>query len=207
VFAASPLQNAHAADLTFPTEICAETKKGRIIRENAYCTDLRTDGDPAQAMMLRWGDPVMRDGDDWRRYRMLVGNSEFATIVGYELAWPHAFLSMAAWRHVTVTNNPAPTSFEPKRVENTREARESVGCLSRDGELLWHRTLHSGPFVELGGGVGHQESLAQHRSLLLASHRDSPVQSIYVVKPGLLLAVDQATGAPRFQVGAALPRP
>lgn len=206
VFMASPLQNARAAtELGFPTEICAETRKGRIIRENANCTDLRSDGDPAHAMLLRRNDPVIRDGDDWRLYRIPPGSAEYADIVGYELAWPHVFLSMAAWRHVTVTNDPAPTSFAPKRVENSREARESVGCMSREGKLLWQRTLHSGPYVPLGGEVGHQQSLAQHRSLLLASHRDSPVQSIYVVKPGMLLAVDQATGAPRFQVGAPLP--
>ncbi len=203
--AASPLQNAHATPIPFPTDLCAETRRGKIIRENAYCHDKRSDGPPEHAVLLKHGDPVFRDGDDWRAIAMPIRMSFSVFFVGYELAWPRAFFNMVSPRKYSVTNAPAPTSFEAKHVSNIDMIVETVASIARDGRVLWHRSVVKEPYVQTT--LGQQEyraGVAQYRSLLLASHPDSPVKNLYIFKPGLLLAVDQDTGATRFQVGAAL---
>ncbi len=215
--AISPLQNAHvvavpvAADDAgqgYPQEVCGKYNKGsrtHIGRE--YCGSMRSDGAPEQAVMLKIGDPTFRDGDDWSVVRLPIaydrGVEFHPAITGFELAFPRAFFDMVNYRNTTVENHPAPGSFEAKKVEQVTEVIEVVASIARSGELQWVRSVERGPMREVSSTFWH--NIVQRRSLLLASHPDSPVKNLYVFKPGMLLAVDQATGAPRFQVGAALP--
>ncbi|WP_434417968.1 hypothetical protein [Nannocystis pusilla] len=207
--AMSPLQNAHASSEGYPAEVCGRYNKGSRRREgHEYCSDKRSDGGPERTVMLHIGDPTFRDGEEWRVVDrpagLTAGEPDFdPRIVGFELAWPHAFFDMVDWRGLTTENRPAADSFEPKRVEQREEAIEIVASITRGGALVWARSMYRGPFVRANSD--HLDNMVQYRSLLFASHPDSPVKNLYILKPGLLLAVDQATGAPRFQVGAALP--
>ncbi|MCY1055634.1 hypothetical protein [Nannocystis sp. SCPEA4] len=147
---------------------------------------------------------VFRREDD----RLLVRQPPYAagidfkpSIVGFELSWPRAFFDMTAYRHVTAQNNPSSTSFEAKQVEQRIEEIEIIASIARTGELLWARSVVRGDMPN----ASPPPSDNLYHSLLLASHAGSPAQNLYVFKPGMLLAVDQATGAPRFQVGAPLP--
>jgi hypothetical protein len=214
----SPLQNAHADPRPYapddrirgyPVDVCGKYSGGRVSGRE-YCSDMRTsDGDPERAVMLKSSGPVFRDGNGWLEVRLpekFSGGVDFSPrIIGYELAWPRAFFDMTEYRKVTMQNNPSPTSFEAKRVEDRTEVVEIVASIARTGELQWARSVQRGDLAAVSREFS--DNWFHARSLLLASHPGSPAQNLYVFKPGLLLAVDQATGAPRFQVGAALPAP
>lgn len=213
VQAVSPLQNAHANPdpvapddpaRGYPVDICGKYSNGRV-HGNAYCSDMRSDGGGEQAILLKAGAVVFRDGDDWHTVRFPIGPPVdfYPRITGYELAYPRAFFSMEKYRPVTTQNDPPPGSFEPRRVEQWTEVVELVGSISREGALQWVHTVQRGPSVNISATF--MDNIAHFRSLLLASHADSPVKNIYVFKPGMLLALDQATGAPRFQVGTPHP--
>ncbi|WP_434427984.1 hypothetical protein [Nannocystis pusilla] len=216
----SPLQNAHAdpgvyaADdpvRGYPPEVCGKYSKSsgrRVGRE--YCSDMRTsDGDAERAVMIHIDAPAFRDGDDWLVVKLpdtYSGGVDFhPRIIGYELAWPRAFFDMTEYRNLTTQNDPSPTSFEAKKVEQRTEVIEVVASIARTGELQWARSVQRGDLAQVSAEFS--DNWFHSRSLLLASHANSPAQNLYVFKPGMLLAVDQATGAPRFQVGAPLPPP
>lgn len=205
--ARSPAQHARASAQPVPP-MCNETRRGRVIREGAYCNDLRSDGPPEHAAMIHFSDLALRDGGGWLRVEP-PRSAEFSSFIfGFELAWPRVFVDLGAARKVTVQNQPSATSFEAKRVETQRQAVEYVVGVGRKGEVLWLHSIYNGPFSESSQVHGnHRSQVAQHRSLLLASHPDSPTKNLYIFKPGVLLAVDQETGAARFQLGAALPLP
>jgi hypothetical protein len=216
VFALSPMQNARANPEPvapddpargYPVKRCGKySNQTRKHHGNAYCSDMRSDGGPERAVMLHINEPTFRDGDDWLTVTFPISSDgvEFnPTVHGYELAWPRAFFDMAQYRHVTRENNPSPSSFEPKQVEAWTEVVEVVASISRKGELQWVRTMQRGPSAMFSSTF--YDNIAYYRSLLLASHPDSPVQNLYIFKPGSLLAVDQASGAPRFQIGTPYP--
>lgn len=215
----SPLQNAHAdprpyaADdhqKGYPVEVCGKwSSQSRRKHGREYCSDMRTDGGPEQAVMIHISDPVFRDGEDWRVIDLpdgIGGRVDFdPRIIGYELAFPRAFFDMTEYRNVTVQNNPAPNSFEPQKTEQRTDVAEVVASISRAGELQWARSFPHQQLATVSSNF--YDNVAYYRSLLLASHASSPVKNLYIFKPGMLLAVDQATGAARFQIGAPLPPP
>lgn len=215
----SPLQNAGpvptppaADDHTqgYPLDHCGKySKQSRAKFGREYCSDLRSDGPDEHAIVLKIGDPTFRDGDSWQHIRMpdnnLGGSASKPDVVGFELAYPRAFFNLAAYRRTTRENNPSPSSFEPRRVENITEVIELVASISRTGELQWARRVQLVPLPAVSSTF--YDNVVHQRSLLLASHPESPTQNLYLFKPGHLLAVDQATGAPRFQVGAPYPLP
>lgn len=215
----SSLQNAHADPTPYaaddhvrgyPTEVCGKYSKSQRMRVgNEWCSDLRTtDGDPKRAVMLHNSDIVFRQEEDWLLVRRpnSADPVDFAPrIVGFELSWPRAFFDGTDYRNVTVQNNPSSTSFEAKKVEARTEVTEIVTSIARTGELQWARTIGRGDLPNVSSTFA--DNWFHARSLLLASHPGSPSQNLYVFKPGMLLALDQATGAPRFQVGAPLPPP
>lgn len=209
----SPLQNARAnpepvapddATRGYPLRKCGYwSRSSGSYSGNRYCSDMRSDGGPERAVMLHNGDPTFRDGDDWLTITLPIpydGVDFNPTVHGYELAWPRAFFDMGKYRYVTRENNPSPSSFEPKRTENWTEVIEVIASISRKGELQWVYAIQRGPSPNISATF--YENIAYYRSLLLASHPESPTQNLYIVKPGMLLAVDQASGAPRFQIGA-----
>ncbi|MDC0716255.1 hypothetical protein [Nannocystis bainbridge] len=207
----SPLQNAHASSETYPPEVCGKYNKiNRRSEGNAWCSDMRSDGGPERTVMLKTFDPVFREDGGWRHVDFSgdVMNREVdfePRILGFELAWPHAFFDMVEHRSQTMENRPSADSFEPKRVEQRDEVIEIVASITRDGALAWARSMYHGPMAATTDSI--HDNMLQYRSLLLASHPDSPVRNLYILKPGMLLAVDQATGTPLFQVGTALPLP
>ncbi|MDC0720129.1 hypothetical protein [Nannocystis bainbridge] len=217
----SPLQNAHADPTPYPAddhsrgyppEVCGRYSKTQMKRTgNAWCSDMRTtDGDPKRSVMLHISDIVFRQEDDkWLMVRLpdpYSGGIDFKpSIVNYELSWPRAFFDMTAYRNVTSQNNPSATSFEAKKVEQRTEVTEIVASIARTGELQWARSIWRGDMPRVSADFS--ENWFYTRSLLLASHPSSPAQTIYAFKPGMLLAIDQATGAPRFQVGTSLAPP
>ncbi|WAS99043.1 hypothetical protein [Nannocystis punicea] len=216
----SALQNAHADPTPYapddwvrgyPPEVCGKYNKSKMRRTgNEWCSDMRTtDGDPKRSVMIHISDPVFREEDEWRMVTLpdqYSGGIDFnPSIVGFELSWPRAFFDMTEYRHVTAQNNPSSTSFEAKKVEQRTEVTEIVASIARTGELQWARSVWRGDMARVSPDFS--ENWSYTRSLLLASHAGSPTQNLYVFKPGMLLAVDQATGAPRFQVGAPLPPP
>ncbi|MDC0670608.1 hypothetical protein [Nannocystis radixulma] len=211
----SAMQNAHADPTPYaaddrlrgyPEDACGRYSGGRVYGRE-YCSDMRTtDGDPKRAVMLHVSDVVFRREDDWLLVRLppyAAGIDFKPSIVGFELSWPRAFFDMTEYRHVTAQNNPSSTSFEAKQVEQRIERIELVASIARTGELLWARSVVRGDMPT----ASPNPSDNLYHSLLLASHAGSPAQNLYIFKPGMLLAVDQATGAPRFQVGAPLPPP
>ena len=207
----SPLQNAHASSETYPPEVCGRYNKiSRTMGGNAWCSDMRSDGGPERSVMLKSLDPVFREDGGWRRVdlsgEVMNRKVDFdPRILGFELAWPHAFFDMVEHRSQTTEIHPSADSFEPKRVEQREEVIEIVASITREGALVWARSMYHGPMAATTDSI--HDNMLQYRSLLLASHPDSPVRNLYVLKPGLLLAVDQATGTPLFQVGSALPLP
>ena len=212
--ALSPLQNARANPEPvapddpargYPVDVCGKYSGGKL-HGNEYCSDMRSDGGGEQAVMLRTGYPVFRDGSGWQTVRLplAVDGVEFhMNIVGYELAFPRAFFDMEKYRIVETANNPSAASFEAKKVEKWTEAIEVVASISRAGKLEWAHEVQRGPSLSVTSTFA--DTIAHFRSLLLASHPGSPTQNLYVFKPGSLLAVDQVTGVPRFQVGAPHP--
>lgn len=214
LYAISPQQNAHAildkiapADSSggYPNEVCSR-QKGKS-RSNEFCSDMRSDGPSVQAAMLMAGGPVFRDGSDWQLVRLPIPDDgvDFSPrIVGYELAFPRAFFDMVEYRFSNRENNPAPGSFESKQVEPVTEVVEIVASISRAGRLEWARTVRHGASARVSN-FEFADTIADFRSLLFASHPSSPTQNLYIFKPGMLLAVDQMTGEPRFQIGIAVP--
>ncbi|MCY1062360.1 hypothetical protein [Nannocystis sp. SCPEA4] len=216
----SSMQNAHADPTAYaaddhvrgyPPEVCGKyNKSARRRTGNEWCSDMRTtDGDAKRTVMLHNGDPVFRQEDEWLLVRLpdgYSGGSDFnPRIVGFELSWPRAFFDMTEYRNLTAQNNPSSTSFEAKKVEERTEVIEIVASIARTGELQWARSVVRGDLPRVSPEFS--DNWFHTRSLLLASHAGSPAQNLYVFKPGMLLAVDQATGAPRFQIGAPLPPP
>lgn len=214
--AISPLQNAHAdpgvyaADdrvRGYPEEVCGKSNKGSRKKGREYCDQLRTDGPIEQAVMMHISNLVFRDGADWLTVRLphsFEGGVDFhPQVTGFELAWPRAFFDMVEYRNTVTENDPAAGSFEARKVEKGTEVIEVIASVARSGELQWARSVERGPLASVSATF--RDNMVQSQSLLLASHPGSAVQNLYVFKPGMLLAVDQVSGAPRFQVGAAYP--
>ena len=207
----SPMQNAKDSPSEYDPEICGKySKQERERVGNAYCTDKRSDGGPERDVMLMIQEPLFRSGKRWLHVEMPHGPAVQANTPDFA-PWPFslelgenaAFLDYADIHTSSVERLAKPESFEPNVTEVMDQEVELIAAIGRNGDLQWARTLRNVQVPRTGWAT--RDRALPWRSTLFASHRSSPVHNVYVLKPGMLLALDQATGATRFSVGRALP--
>jgi outer membrane protein assembly factor BamB len=192
LFAMSPLQNAHDSSSKYPSEMCGRYNRStRSYGVIVYCSDKRTDSGPERDVMFKHADLALFDGKTWLVAKE-TGPRPFK--VSLELAHDQVFLNQVGVEDIEV--KAAAGSFEKDRVDTLKS--ELVTAVGRDGTLRWTRALRKEYSREPAGG---RDLLQAWRSVLFASHPSSPVHNVYAFKPGVIVALDQATGEARWQRG------
>ncbi len=201
----SPQQNARQSSTPWPDSCRYYSSSGaRGYHEVKYCSDMMTDADTSRDVLLHITNLAFHEAKDWRivRFPMGVAAGEHVDFHGtpfaVELGVSAAFVDLGAYRFDELVLPSPPESFQADRRVKTTRLREVIAAIDRKGELRWARTLG---VHDAEGGEGGLAGLLPHRSLLLASHPRSPVHNVYALKVGWLIAIDQDTGTPRFEVG------
>ncbi|AKU95101.1 hypothetical protein AKJ09_01765 [Labilithrix luteola] len=196
----SPMQSARDWRRPYP-EFCggddgAHTKEAmasmRAGESGLLCENRRGDDDPEHDVMWFEGkELVMRDGRRWRRFWHydLERGGYYGKPAGVELGREQVFLNQLQSEYRTTT--PRPGSFETAR--ESPVAQSVVFAVERNGTLRWAFTV----------GMAPTDKPLPWRVAMFASHPQSKTQNLYLYRPGQLLALDQKTGSPSWQLGVA----
>lgn len=195
----SPLQNARANRNPYP-EFCGDRDSHTAeaianMRDGVsspWCKERRGD-DTADHDVLIYDQKNLglRSGSKWRLFGHFDNDHYefYAPPDSIELAGEWVFLNHLSKRTVAQA---APTgSFEGSR--SIGQAQSIITAINREGEAIWTQAVARTMSDK-------SESL---RATMFASHPRSKHKNLYVLQPGSLLVLDQATGRPRWKVGGA----
>jgi len=195
----SPMQNARDVARAYPAFCGNKSFHGAdALREleagarGLWCSERRADDDPEHDVMLFEDKTlIVRDHGTWRNFWSAdpQRGGFYGKNLGLELGGERVFLNVVASHDQVEATKPG--AFQAEKRGNVD--RSVLVAIGRGGTWLWGHTLAVG---ESGQG----ELL---RAGLFASHPLSPTQSLYVLRPGELVALDQQTGAVRWQLGLA----
>ncbi|MCW5831395.1 MAG: hypothetical protein KIS78_02925 [Labilithrix sp.] len=194
--AGSPLQNARASRQSLP----------KFCRDGAACRSHSDDGLAEHQVLFESSDSgdlmIMRSGWRWLELRDLERHRRYPYVPpdSFELGGGWVFLNHVEQRKVEPAK-PADAFQETSSLKGEEQTRSAITAIDRKGNLVWTQiVVHHRRVVPSETKAVTPEDL---RMTMFASHPKSTHKNLYLLRPGLLLAVDQATGRPLWKLGGA----
>lgn len=126
-----------------------------------------------------------RDSFSFRKTRRSFTDSP--EVLGIEASADTLFVTLEGRTSYTHQTVPAPGSFDPVVRQQVSVRRHVLAAIDKGARLRWATTVAT-------------NTLTWSHPLVVAADPASPTQNLYLFTPGTLIALDQASGTPRFRI-------